>query len=195
MLCLLLVGSYVAHAARIRPTPASIQAVRYDFASRLDAESDAAVAPLVMDKQGRFGKEKNAAAAPSEKRPTLEELLAPPPKRPRRRGFEWHDPSLRYGPASPTLAERLDAASKVAIELPMRVLDEEGRTTPSPPPTARRVRPTHPTDLGSGPARAAAWLLRKYDEVYGDDEVDERDRVEGVDHEEALGKPDRSDGE
>ena len=168
-----------AHAARIRPTAASAQAATNSFASRLDAESDAALAPLVMDEKGRFG-EDAADAALDEKRPTLEELLAPPPKRPRRRGFEWHDPKLRYGPPPPTFAERLDAASEAAIELPLLDLEEDERAKPTPEPKKSRGARSRPATevLGTGPERAAAWLLRKYDEIYGDDDDAEPERAE-----------------
>ena len=196
---LLLLLTDLARSAKFRPSASSLQAARQAFATRLDAESDAALAPLLLDEEGRYGEE--AANAPVEKRPTLEELLAPSSKRPRRRGFQWHDPKRRWGPPPPTFAERLDAASEAAIG---GAADDDERAQPSA--DALRERRTSPMEerLGSGPERAAAWLIRKYDEVYGVDEdatdarsaaSDDIDDVEDVDErqdEEVARRPGRS---
>ena len=160
--------------ARWRPSATALREARKNFNQKLDGESDAALAPLIVE--GRQA----AAAMPRSRRSTealsardaspLDEersawdaLLNPPPKRQRARGFEWHDPRRRNGPPPPTFAERLDAEAEAALAAAL-VEDTapSARATPSKP---------RPRQWRSAPERAVGWLQRKYAEVYEEEEA------------------------
>ena len=108
-------------------------------------------------------------------------LQSPRPKK-RSRGFEWHDPKRRYGPPPLTLDQRLDAeldeAFKPAVEIDDAESGIEGAVErlraelgDAPRRTDSR-RDSKRERLRRAPERAAAWLQRKFDEVYGEEEED-----------------------
>ena len=170
-LLLFLLFSANAAAGKVKPSAASLRAASRAFATRIDAAGDEALAPLLVDKKGRLISDVDDTA--EEPRPTIEQLLAPEPKPKPTRGFQWHDPKRRHGPPPPTFAERLDAEAEATL-----------------PPRAREIardrqgdneQPAKSTSLRTGPERAAEWLMRKYDELYGpeDDELQEEQQLQG----------------
>ena len=106
-------------------------------------------------------------------------LQSPRPKK-RSRGFEWHDPKRRYGPPPPTFDQRLNAEFDEAFTPSVQVDDAESGVQGA----VERLRAElgrAPAQADSGraerwrraPERAAAWLQRKFDEVYGEEEEEE----------------------
>ena len=152
-----------AVCAALKPSAASLDAAMKSFRQRLDADVDAALAPglrqtteleedvALLMKQGE-----NQPDTTAEEMPALKALLAQQKRRPAR-GFEWHDPKRRFGPPPPTIAERMDADTDKALS--SSVLDDDVESVDREGPS----RSTPPT---SAPERAAAWLTRKYYDVY-----------------------------
>ena len=189
---LLVVACLGAGGAKLRPSAASLRKAQAAFASRLDAQADAALEPLLKaaradrSNTGRRrrvrrrdgpGEEDEEVGEEEERRDAT--LQSP---RSKKRGFEWHDPKRRYGPPPLTLDQRLDAeldeAFKPAVEIDDAESGIEGAVErlraelgDAPRRTDSR-RDSKRERLRRAPERAAAWLQRKFDEVYGEEEED-----------------------
>jgi hypothetical protein len=123
------------------------------FNAKIDADADATLAPILIDEEDKM------MTRPSDGMLEPRRYRASRRQQPGR-GFAWQDPTrkrLAQKRKPPqTVAEKIDEAANTAIE------PAEMRPLASKLQPREQQRPS--TSRRTGPERAAAWLVRKFEE-------------------------------
>ena len=164
----------VAFTVALQPSSAAFKRAQNRFNKALDDEMDAALAPLLVDSKEVTPSSTpiiQAAAAPRQVQDTR---VGPRESKAQRRKTSQNQQRKPPSNRAMTIAERMDSDADAALA-PV-LFEDEDETSDEMEREIAEDRKSPLFQKRSGPELAAEWLIRKYEDSFGEVEIDQRRR-------------------